>query len=254
MRFVLSNASPARAARRFFVEGAHDVGNVVEIGGSDAHKIARVLRLTPGEQIEIVDSAAASFAASIEQIGEPVRATLLARVDRAAGSNAVRVELAQAVPKGQRMDFVIEKGTELGASAFLPFYCERSVARASGAAKLTRWQRLARAAALQSGRLDIPPVEMPVRYDELLARFGAYERVLFAWELAAPVALCDALSATLPAAGCVLLVVGPEGGFTHAEAAAAAERGAAMISLGTRILRTDTAALALLAVIGALAS
>jgi 16S rRNA (uracil1498-N3)-methyltransferase len=95
---------------------------------------------------------------------------------------------------------------------------------------------------------------MPVRYDELLTRFGAYARVLFAWELAAPVALCDALSAALPASGCVLLVVGPEGGFTHAEAAAAAERGAAMISLGTRILRTDTAALALLAVIGALAS
>jgi len=94
----------------------------------------------------------------------------------------------------------------------------------------------------------------PQSYDALLSKFGEYDAVLFAWELAPPQALRDALLSMLPERGDVLAIVGPEGGFTHAEAAAALDRGAVAISLGPRILRTDTAAMALLAVIGALAS
>lgn len=243
------------AARRFFVEGTRTVGEVVEIAGSDAHKIARVLRLGAGDRIEIVDSTAMAFAASIDGAGRVVRATLLEILgaDRVAQA-ALRLDIAQAVPKGHRMDFVIEKGTELGASAFLPFYCERSVGRAIGVEKLARWRRLARSSAQQSGRRDVPEVRVPIQFDTLLEAFNSYDAVLFAWELAAPVSLSDGLSSALPASGGVLVVVGPEGGFTHGEAEAAARRGAALLSLGPRILRTDTAAVALLAVIGALAS
>jgi 16S rRNA (uracil1498-N3)-methyltransferase len=152
------------------------------------------------------------------------------------------------------MDFVVEKGTELGARAFFPFFCERTIGRSVRDEKLARWRRLARSAAQQSGRRDVPDITDPLSYDLLLSKFHAYDAVLFAWELAPPQALRDAIRSLLPQHGDVLAVVGPEGGFTHAEAAAAIERGAAAISLGPRILRTDTAALALLAVIGALAS
>jgi 16S rRNA (uracil1498-N3)-methyltransferase len=241
-------------ARRFFVEGTREVGDVVEIDRSDAEKIVRVLRLARGDRIEIVDSAASPFEAAIESIGAAVRATLLDRLQHAPTPAAVRVEVAQAVPKAQRMDFVVEKGTELGAAAFLPFYCERSVGRAAGAQKLERWRRLARSAAQQSGRMEIPQVHDPVPYAALLERFGDYDRIVFAWELVPPAPLHAALQSALPRAGRVLVVIGPEGGFTHAEAEAAAQRGATLISLGSRILRTDTAAIALLAVIGALAS
>lgn len=222
--------------------------------GSDAHKIVRVLRLRKGERVEIVDSAGTAFAASIESIGSIVRVTLFEILDERAADAAPVLDLAQAVPKGRRMEFVVEKGTELGANAFLPFYSERSVGRAVGLEKLARWRRLARGAALQSGRRDVPQIRAPLKFDALLERFEEYAAVLFAWELAPPVPLRERLLAALPAGGRVLIVVGPEGGFTHDEAERAARQGAALLSLGRRILRTDTAALALLAVIGALAS
>jgi 16S rRNA (uracil1498-N3)-methyltransferase len=241
-------------ARRFFVEGVREVGDIVEVGGSDARKIARVLRLRAGDRIEIVDSAATAFSASIDAIDAVVRARLVQMLAEPAEHAPLRFDVAQAVPKARRMEFVVEKGTELGASAFLPFYSERSVGRAVGAEKLERWQRLARSAAQQSGRRDVPGVLAPVQFDELLESFRDYDAVLFAWELAEPVSLRERLLAALPAKGRVLVVVGPEGGFTHAEAESAARRQAILLSLGPRILRTDTAALALLAVIGALTS
>lgn len=212
-----------------------------------------MLRLQSGDRIEVVDSAAASFDAAIDGAGRIVRAKLL-RETGVAASAALRCDVAQAVPKGRRMELVIEKGTELGANAFLPFYSERSVARSVGAEKLERWRRLARSAAQQSGRTDVPEIAPPRSFDELLERFPSYEAVFLAWELAARVPLHRQLLEALPNAGSVLVVVGPEGGFTHDEAGAAEQRGATLISLGARILRTDTAAMALLAVIGALAS
>ena len=166
----------------------------------------------------------------------------------------LQIDVAQAVPKGQRMEFVVEKGTELGVEAFLPFVCERSVRREVGAEKLSRWRRIARTAAAQCGRKTIPQILDPLDFDGLLARFGEYDAVLFAWELAAAAPLHERLREALPAHGRVLVVVGPEGGFTHAEAELAAGKDAVMLWLGPRVLRTDTAALVLLAVIGSLAS
>jgi 16S rRNA (uracil1498-N3)-methyltransferase len=241
-------------ARRFFVEGHRDVGTTVEISGGDAHKISRVLRMTAGDRIEVIDSAARTFSASIDGVGRVVRATLLESIGARPEAAAPSIDVAQAVPKGRRMDFVVEKCTELGANAFLPFVCERSVGRDVGTEKLERWRRLARTAAQQSGRRDVPEVAAPVQFDALVARFARYAVVLFAWEAAQPAPLYDRLRSILPPDGKLLVVVGPEGGFTHDEAELAERHGAALLWLGTRILRTDTAAIALLAVIGAFAS
>lgn len=243
------------AARRFFVEGEQAVGGAVEIHGGDAHKITRVLRLRAGDRIEIVDSRARAFAAAIEEAGQVVRARLLELVaDCVPEVKQFVVEVAQAVPKAARMDFVVEKGTELGAAAFLPFYSERSVGRRVGPEKLARWRRIARSASQQSGRREVPEIHQPLEFDALVERFGEYDAVFFAWELAPPEPLHDRLRALLPHAGRVLIVVGPEGGFAHAEAEAATSRGAHLLWLGSRILRTDTAAVVLLAVIGAFTS
>jgi 16S rRNA (uracil1498-N3)-methyltransferase len=243
------------AARRFFVEGAKEIGGTVEIGGTDAHKIANVLRLTIGDRVVVIDSAARTFTAAIAAVGRVVRATIEAEVfDDRVPAVALRIDVAQAVPKGRRMDFVIEKGSELGVETFLPFYCERSVSRDIGAEKAARWQRIARSAAQQCGRKSVPAVVDSMPYATLLERFGEYDAVLFAWELATPAPLHRRLAEALPASGRALVVVGPEGGFTHAEAELAQSRGAAMLWLGPRVLRTDTAALVLLAVIGAVTS
>lgn len=242
------------AARRFFVEGARAPGECIEITGGDAHKIAHVLRLKEGDEIVVTDSAARTFSASILESGRVVRAALLAEqiVERA--GEPLRIDAAQAVPKGSRMDYAIEKGTELGVDIFLPFYSERSVGRSAGSEKLARWRRLARAAAQQCGRRKIPTVENALPFEALLERFAEYDAVLFAWELAPPAPLAQRIAEVVPARGRALIVVGPEGGFTHAEAESAARHGAALLWLGPRVLRTDTAALVLLAVIGAAAS
>ncbi|MFY9708580.1 MAG: RsmE family RNA methyltransferase [Candidatus Cybelea sp.] len=242
------------AARRFFVEGAKEIGSVVEIEGTDAHKIEHVLRLRAGDEIALIDSTARTFTASILEIARSVRAQISREIEEAAPAETLQIDVAQAVPKGQRMEFVVEKGTELGVEAFLPFVCERSVRREVGAEKLSRWRRIARTAAAQCGRKRIPQILDPLDFDGLLARFGEYEAILFAWELAVAAPLHERLREALPAHGRVLVVVGPEGGFTHAEAELAAGKDAVMLWLGPRVLRTDTAALVLLAVIGSLAS
>jgi 16S rRNA (uracil1498-N3)-methyltransferase len=245
-------------ARRFFVGGVREAGDRVEIAGSDAQKIVRVLRLGDGDRIELVDSAGTLFAASLSLDGTRVRARL-DRVEAAHGpagdppAALLRFDVAQAVPKGAKMDFIVEKATELGAGAMLPFRSERTIARDGGDAKVERWRRLAKSAAQQCGRRTLMRVD-PVlpSLPALFERFGDYDAVLFAWELAPRVLLREALPDLLRKAGRALIVIGPEGGFTHDEAEAARAHGAALLWMGPRILRTETAALALLAVADAL--
>jgi 16S rRNA (uracil1498-N3)-methyltransferase len=236
-------------ARRFFVEDVHAAGDVVRIDGSDAHKIARVLRLQSGDRIEMVDSAGTVFDALLRIDDESVEATLLSALERTPQVQ-LAVDVAQGLPKGAKMDFVVEKLTELGASAILPFTSERSIVRDLGDAKLERWRRLARSAAQQCGRHSVPAIEDAVTFDALCDRFASYDVVLFPWEVAAREPLRDTLPPLVTSARRVLVVIGPEGGFSHAEAERAKAAGAHLVSLGSRVLRTETAAMVVLAVLG----
>ncbi len=238
-------------ARRFFIEGVQQAGAHVVIDASDAHKIAHVLRLRAGDAIDAVDSSGTLYRAQLTCVGERVEARLLV-AEPGDATASLQVEVAQALPKGSKMDAIVEKATELGAAAIRPFRCERSIAREAGAGKLERWRRVARSAAAQCGRRDVPRVEEPVDFAALLEGFAAYDAVLFPWELAERRPLRTTLPPLLAQAGRVLAVIGPEGGFAHGEAEAARARGAHLLWLGPRILRTETAALALLAVIEAL--
>jgi 16S rRNA (uracil1498-N3)-methyltransferase len=235
-------------ARRFFVAGTHAAGDTVAIEGSDAHKIRSVLRLRDGDAIEIVDSAATLFAATLRVDAATVSASLGSAAPRERGSR-VSVDIAQGLPKGQKMDYVVEKLTELGARAVLPVITQRSVVRDAGDAKVERWRRLARTAAQQCGRTTIPQIAEPVAFEDLLERFSHYDVVLFPWEVADPLPLRDELPGLLAGAASVLAVIGPEGGFSHEEAEAARRAGAHVLSLGPSILRSETAGLALLAVL-----
>jgi 16S rRNA (uracil1498-N3)-methyltransferase len=238
------------SARRFFIEGVHRAGDRVALEGGDARKIVSVLRLQNGAELELVDSAGALFTARLELDGERVGAHLVSQ-ERDEEANGPIVDVAQAVPKGQKMDFVVEKATELGARAILPFYSERTVVTDVGASKVERWRRVAKAAAAQCGRRTVPAVEQPVSFGSLLRQMQEYDVVLFPWELAERRPVAATLAPLLDGAGRVLVVVGPEGGFTHDEADAARRQGARVIWLGRRILRTETAAMAVLAILGA---
>jgi len=231
---------------RFFVEGVHAVGDRIAFAPDDARKLAIVLRKRSGDRVQVVDSGGAAYAATLAVDGRAVAATLDERLDRGDVETALRVTLAQAVPKGQKMDFVVEKATELGAHAIVPVRSARVVGHETGAAKVERWRRIARSAAQQSGRVRVPEVTDVHDWDALLATFPGYDRVYVPWELAPPAPLREVFERDLPSASSALVVIGPEGGFAADEIERARNAGASAISLGRRILRTETAALVVL--------
>jgi len=230
-------------ATRFFVSGVHAPGDVVALANDDARKLIVVLRRTTGAPLEVIDSAGRAFAASLVVDGPLGRA----RLERAIAEpprTTLRITLAQGIPKGQKMDFVVEKATELGVARIVPFASERTVG-GDGArdGKLERWRRLAKSAAQQCGRGDVPAVDAPIGFEELAAGFAAYDVALVPWELDAGPPLRDVLPALIAGAREAVVVIGPEGGLAHAEVDAARARGARVISLGSRIFRTETAGL-----------
>jgi 16S rRNA (uracil1498-N3)-methyltransferase len=232
---------------RFFLEGTHAPGDEVALDASDARKVATVLRMRDGDEIEAIDSGSTRYRATVHIDGPTVRARLIEALSTRS-TPVLRVVVAQGIPKGQKMDFVVEKLTELGAAEIVPLRSARAVADASPA-KLERWRRLARTAAMQCGRNDVPTVTEPIDIDGLASRCGSFELVLVPWESAEPAPLRDVLPGLLAGAGSVLIVIGPEGGFAGDEVARLQAVGARVVSLGGRILRTETAGLAMLAML-----
>jgi 16S rRNA (uracil1498-N3)-methyltransferase len=232
---------------RFFVEGVHAIGENVAFAADDARKIATVLRGRSGDRVQVIDSAGSAFAASIDVNGNDVTATLDERMERGTREAAVRLVVAQAIPKGQKMDLIVEKATELGVAAIVPLRSDRVVGERTGENKVERWQRLAKTAAQQCGRSVIPAVAPIATWDELIATFASYDRVYVPWELADVRPLRETFEADAPSIASALFVIGPEGGFSSHEIERAAAAGAVPLSLGTRILRTETVALAVLA-------
>jgi 16S rRNA (uracil1498-N3)-methyltransferase len=141
------------------------------------------------------------------------------------------------------MDFVVEKATELGVAAILPFASERTVGDRERAGKLERWRRLAKAAAQQCGRADVPEIAAPVDVATLARSLENYDAALIPWELAEPVPLRRRLPGFIATARSALVAIGPEGGLSHAEAQALEEAGGHLVSLGSRVFRTETAGL-----------
>ncbi|MGH7708024.1 MAG: RsmE family RNA methyltransferase [Vulcanimicrobiaceae bacterium] len=228
------------SAPRFFVDGCHAIGDLIEIGGGDAHKLRVVLRKRSGDAVELRDASGTAFVASLQIDDHRVRA----RLERAFNQPRVAestIVLAQAIPKGRKMDFVIEKCTELGVARFVPLITERTIPDGGRTGKVERWRRLARTAAAQCGRAHVPTVDDPNDLTRLFDAVAPTDCILVPWESADRVPLSERLPALIAGRRNLLLVIGPEGGFAHAEVELAERRGAATVSLGDRILRTETA-------------
>jgi 16S rRNA (uracil1498-N3)-methyltransferase len=214
---------------------------------------AQVLRLQPGDALTLFDGHGGQWAATVQAMG---RRSVQVRLD---AHEAIErelpfdVTLAVVMPAGDRMDFLVEKATELGAAAILPLMSERSVLRLSderAAKRMAHWQALAVAACEQCGRNRVPRVDAVVPLAQAFATAPAFqagpERWLLAWRDAVP--WTQALVA--PRAEAITLLSGPEGGFTDGEENAATAAGFKAVSLGSRVLRADTAPLAALAALG----
>ncbi|CAG5093324.1 Ribosomal RNA small subunit methyltransferase E, RsmE [Thermobacillus xylanilyticus] len=243
--------------QRYIVPPAAFRGRTVIVEGDDAFHIARVMRMRPGDRVVVCDGAGREATAVLTEV-TPVRAEAEAEELRpSSGEPAWTVVVAQSLPKGDKMELIIQKGTEIGAAAFVPFRSERAVVQYDGkqeAKRLERWRKIAKEAAEQAHRGRLPEVAGVASWRELLQSFAEYDDVYFCYERQGgePAAgLRTRVRETMSRAGDrplkLLIVVGPEGGFTEREAAEAVAAGARPAGLGARILRTETAALAALA-------
>jgi 16S rRNA (uracil1498-N3)-methyltransferase len=237
----------AGGAPRLFVAAALATCSGTVGLGAAATRHAQVLRLQPGDALTLFDGHGGEWEARLATMGRR-DATAELIVHRAVERELpTALTLALGMPAGERMDFVVEKGTELGVATIQPLMCERSVLRLSGERAERRrehWQAIAVAACEQCGRNRVPTIEAPRALtswlDSLPARGDEGARWLLGWHDAKPL---DA--ATPPRHVCVLS--GPEGGLTEGEQAAARSRQFEVRSLGPRVLRADTAPLAVTA-------
>jgi len=219
-----------------------ELGEEIELKGPEAHRLLHVLRLGPGDRVRVFDGQGHEALAEIVAVHKNrLRLRLLAPEARDA-EPPVPIVLYVALLKGDKLADVVRAGTELGASAFVPLITARSVPKSLGPQKLERLRRIAREAAKQSGRARVPEVSPPMP----LAEVPAVEAGLLAHPMASK-RVGEVLDPTRPLA----LATGPEGGFTDAEVAGLVERGFVPVYLGPRILRAETAPLALLALVTA---
>jgi len=211
------------------------------IRGAALHHLRDVLRIRRGVRVELFDGEGASFVAEVTEMrASTAELSVIGPLERRSES-PLALTLAVALVKGAKLDWVVEKATELGVSRILPFSCERAMPeRGDFASRLRRWRRIADAAAAQSGRNVTPVVEDVTGFATLFELPARIERALLFWERAAETVAAQGTTTVRTAA----VVTGPEGGFTDDEASGAAEAGFTIATLGPRILRAETAAIA----------
>lgn len=221
-----------------------------ELDGTQAHHLVNVLRRKPGDEVLLFDGEGRRHQARIDRaVARPaaVAGTILSTVTLA--SRAARWTLCQGLPRGAKMDFVIEKAVELGVDEILPFFSRKNPvsAEGAGASRLDRWRRLAEAASEQSLRPTVPSVLPPVPFESLIDTVRSGHTLFLS-----PVAEKTLLQ-TAPewrTALRVVIVVGPESGFDETEVTRLLEWGATPVRLGPRVLRTETAGMAALSALG----
>lgn len=234
--------------KRLLVPGAAE--GALDVDGPRFHYLVRVLRLSPGDSLEVFDGQGQAFDARVASVGEASARLTLGAARSAPRPRALTV--VQGLPKGAKLEWVLQKGTELGVTAFVPAACARSVVKLdakAAASRAERWRRIVEEAARQCGRADVPAVSLPAPLPQAVAGLPGAPAVFVLDEAERAVSLSHAFCALRDAGEPIALVVGPEGGFDRGEVDALIARGAVPVSLGRLVLRTETAALAAVSVL-----
>jgi 16S rRNA (uracil1498-N3)-methyltransferase len=237
--------------RRFFVR-SEDVGDrQLRLRGDEAQHLTRVLRLGPGAQVVVFNGHGHEYVTEVERLEDDGVVCRILCQTEAQPTQVVSITLGQGLPKAEKFAWVIQKTTELGVSEIVPLLTERVVPRLSQrhfAAKVGRWERLAREACKQSGRAAVPRLWPPTPLETFLASCQSAALKLVLWEGERTRPLRAVLAASEPVASAAV-VVGPEGGLTPEEVARGAAYGFLPVGLGKRILRTETAGLLVVALL-----
>ena len=230
----------------FIYEPSRQDGNRITIDGLEAKHMSSVLRLGQGETVRLIDGHGTAHICEIQKTGSKKIICGIIRTVKNSGEPALDLTLAVGLSTGSKFDTVIEKGTEVGVARFVPLLTDKSKVKIGDSGnvkrKMNRWERVCTAAAKQSGRSIVPPIDHPVRFDEFISGVKSSAAIIFhpdekATALAAVLETLDNHSLTI--------LIGPESGFSPGEIKLGVDRGISIISLGERVLRTETAGIVL---------
>jgi 16S rRNA (uracil1498-N3)-methyltransferase len=235
---------------RVYLPSALAAGAVLELGEQSTHHLTHVLRLRPGAQVRVFDGKGHEHEATVRELRRARVTVELGAAVSSVPEPRLSITLAQGMPRGDRMDFILQKAVELGVSAVQPLWTERSQSRAAGERlekRLRHWRGVVISACEQCGRATLPALDPPVEYRAWLnGDAGPDCRLLLVPEAG------RSLGELQSPGNAILLLVGPEGGISAGETRLAVESGFSPVRMGPRILRTETAALAILAGLQAL--
>lgn len=228
---------------RFFIPKEQINKTEITISGSDFNHIKNVLRMKEKDQIEAFDPLGKTYIAEIFQIEEKTIKAKIIEEKKEDNEPKISITLAQALPKSKKMDLIIQKGTELGIKEFIPVISERTIPKIEEKEdkKISHWGKIAKEASEQSGRAVIPRIKNLHTFDEVLKSSKDYDLALIPWEGEKESSLKTILKENSPKK--ILLIIGPEGGFSSREIEKAKELKVKPITLGKTILRTETASL-----------
>lgn len=237
---------------RFFVNENQILEDCISITGADVNHIKNVLRMKIGETVLVSDGNDREYTCTLQNISDEEVIAKMEDVDGPTRELPIKVTLFQALPKGDKMETIIQKMVELGAYEIVPVSTKRCIVKLDdkkAAAKVKRWNAIAESAAKQSKRGIIPQVAMPTSYKNGLKKAEEMDMVLIPYENAENMAHTREVISRIKEGMNVGIFVGPEGGFATEEVEEAINSGAFDITLGRRILRTETAGMALMSVL-----
>ena len=237
---------------RFFVPLEQIGETKVWITGSDVHHIEHVLRLKEGERVALLDGRGSVYTCRLSAFKKDEIEAVIEEQADVREELPSRLFLFQGMPKRDKMEWIVQKAVELGAYSVIPVRMERSVVKLDdkqAEKKTARYQSIAESAAKQASRGVIPMIEKPVSFSEALKMAGKLDHIILPYELAENMKETrDVFQAICPGES-VGIFIGPEGGFSEKEVQSAMEQGAKVVTLGKRILRTETAPLAVLSIL-----
>lgn len=236
---------------RFFIKRESIEETAITITGEDVQHITKVLRLQKGDRIMLCDGEGNDYLAEIREMDKHSVITKVLDKGASSGEPDIDVVLYQGIPKAAKMDLIIQKCTEMGINRIVPVFTARTVVKLESERderkKIERWSKIAEEAAKQSGRGIVPIVDMPMNFTGALEDSKKLDMVIVPYELEDSVSVKEALQKNRAAR--IGFFIGPEGGFQVEEVQEAKNAGAIPVTLGSRILRTETAGLAVLAAI-----
>ena len=238
---------------QFFIEPSAVAEGKITITGEDVNHIVNVLRMRKGESLSLVESVSGlTYFADIESMDQDGVVCVIQDVQSESRELPVKVTIYQGMPKSDKLEFVIQKSVEMGAARIVPVAMKRSVVKldqSKAAKKCARWNSIAESAASQSKRGVIPEVTEPMSLKEAIKDAESCDAILLPYELAEGIDETRKILTEIRDSGTdsIAVFIGPEGGFDESEVKEITDAGGRIITLGNRILRTETAPIAILA-------